>query len=161
MTDTIRTGDALRWQGRVRIEKRLADGTVQVSEVDNLIVDGGLDLLRDALRGTADAQIRFMAWGDSSGAVSSTQEALGNETGRKQVTSRSAPGTGELVTTVYMAPFDGNVPGVIEEFGWFGGVSASTQADSGVMIARILHSDTKTDLESIQVDRTDTIGVGP
>ena len=146
------------WAGTVTVTIRNADGTVTVKTFDNLITDAGKNLLAQALRDTAfDAEIKYLAWGTGSTAPAAGDTTLVAESGRKQVTSQTAgAGVGETDTVTYLAPDDANV--AIAELGWFAGASATATADSGTLIARVLYSHTKTNLESVQVDRTDTVG---
>ena len=145
------------WAGRVRV-KVLGPGGELLGEWQgaNLITAAGLDLLVSALRdNTVDAEIRYLAWGDDSTPPAAGDTALGNELGRKVVTLQEAGGTGECVTTVYLAPQDANE--AIEELGWYAGPDATATPDSGILVARVLYSHTKTVLESIQVERSDTL----
>ena len=84
------------------------------------------------------------------------RDRLGNETFRKQVTSQAAGAVGVTITNLYVAPEE--AVGTIEEIGFFSGSSASATTDSGTLFARVLYSRTKTAVESIQIERTDTIG---
>ena len=127
------------------------------TEIRNLITNAGLNLLRDALKGdVGDTAIKFLAWGDDATNPSVGDTALGNEEGRRQITRRSVlGGTGVLQTTAIIASTEGNDQ--IEELGFFAGTDATAVAGSGVLVARVLYSHLKTSLESIQVDRTDTL----
>ena len=141
----------------MRVTVFRADGSAHTEEFDNLITGVGLNLLRDVLSGVAtDGQIKYMAWGNNATAPASGNTTLGNELGRKAITSRDPGSAGVLTTITYLAPYD--AVGGIEELGWFAGPAATSAAGSGIMVARVLYSKTKTDLESIQVDRVDTIG---
>lgn len=127
--------------------------------IHNMVVDSGLNLLRETLRSaTYDGEIKYIAVGNSSSAVASNQTQLLNEIFRKQVYSKSALGTGELQTIGIIA--DSEAVGQIEEIGIFAGSTASATANSGIMVSRILYSRNKTNLESIQIQRTDTIARG-
>jgi hypothetical protein len=154
----VKIHDRISWRGRIRVRTRnVVTGREEVQSLDNLIVNPGLNMARDFLRGTqSDGQIKYMGWGDSTTAVSSTQAALGNEAGRKAITSRSSSGPGVLVTTTYLAPAE--AVGTIGELGWFASTGATAVADSGIMLARVLYSKVKTELESITVDRIDSFG---
>lgn len=99
------------------------------------------------------------AYAASTTSVSTTpavgDTTLHNETFRKAVTQQSAPSAGQAQTTLYLAPQDAN--SVIAEIGWFAGVSATATANSGAMVARVLYNHQHTNLESIQVQRVDTL----
>ena len=130
---------------------------VEVTKLKNLIVDTGLNMLRDAKDGAiSDCEIKYVAFGGTATAVDHAQIKLTSEFFRKVMTSKTPGAVGILVSTVYIAPYEANVP-KIEEIGWFAGVGATIAADSGIMVARVLYSHAKTALESLQVVRTDTI----
>lgn len=149
------TQDTVTWRGRVRITCRHVDGTETVDEFDNAIMDAGKNLLRDALQGV-NADIAYVALGSDSTAVAATQTTLVAEQFRKQITSQTDGATGVLTTVAYIAPPEANTF-TIEEIGWFAGDDATSSTDTGVMVARVLYNKVKTNVESIQIDRTDTI----
>lgn len=124
----------------------------------NLITDAGLNYMRDLLDGTINppTQIQYIALGTSNTPVAAGDIKLGNEVFRKAVTKQETPGTGQVQTTCYIAPYEANIQ--IEEIGVFAGPNATEDKDSGVLIARVLWSHLKTELESLQIVRTDTIG---
>lgn len=223
-----------RWRGAVRVIIRDArtGRFVGGRSFANLIVNSGLNLLRDGLIGAAtDTQIHFVALGTGCGVLatgltngqtgitslamsagipnalgsgqsltmmngassqvvttSSTVSAgatsipvtsftananysasttsvtptpaagdttLHNETFRKAVTIQSAPGAGQALTTLYLAPQDAN--SVIAELGWFAGASASGVAGSGALVAHVLYNHQHGATESLQINRTDTL----
>jgi hypothetical protein len=148
------------WQGRFDIFIKSKNGDWQYDRtINNLITDGGLDLLRNLLQGTAtDGQIKYIAVGTSSVAVASTQTQLGAEVFRKPVLTRTALTTGSLQSVTILTETEAVAS--IQEIGIFAGSTASTASNSGVMISRILYSRNKTNLESIQIQRTDTIARG-
>lgn len=149
--------ERLPWSGRVRITTRYLDGRVEVECLDNLITNAGKSLLRDVLQGiVSDGQIKQVAWGSGDTAPAAGNEALGSELGRKQVTARTPGAAGVLTTTVYLAPYDAVAS--IKELGWFAGAAATDTPGSGVLVARVLWTKSKTNLESVVVDRIDTIG---
>lgn len=148
------------WQGRFDIFIKSNNGDWQHDRtINNLITDGGLDLLRNLLQGTAtDGQIKYIAVGTSSVAVASTQTQLGAEVFRKPVLTRTSVTTGSLQSVTILTETEAVAN--IQEIGIFAGSTASTASNSGVMISRILYSRNKTNLESIQIQRTDTIARG-
>lgn len=134
------------------------DGSIK-EEINlcNEIKDVWFNAVRDAMKGlVTDLEIKYLAWGSSSTANSASQTTLVAEFGRKQVTEQDDGSTGELVTTTYISPSEA-VGTTIEELGWFAGASATATANSGILVARVLYHRAKTTLESIQVERTDTI----
>lgn len=126
----------------------------------NLITDAGLNLFRDLLAGTiTDGEIKYVALGNSALTPDYGQTSLGSEQFRKQ-TSFQGPdttGPGKLITELYVADTEAN-NFQTEEIGWFAGSGATATVNSGVMIARILYSRQKNNLESWTIRRTDTIG---
>ena len=147
--------ELMGWTGKIKVTTTYKDGRVEVEEFNNLITSAGKNLLRDGLRTVTDTEIKYMAWGSSTTAPAVGDIALGTETGRKVITKQVNGSTGALVTTTYLAPSDANMQ--IQELGWFAGVNATATAGSGVLIARVLWAKLKTNLESVQIDRTDTI----
>ena len=147
----------LNWQGDINIKSFDKDGNlIQEDNVKNLITSAGKNLLAEALRTNNDCEIKFIALGSDNTAVTSGDTTLGNETFRKQVTSQAAGAVGVTITNLYVAPEE--AVGTIEEIGFFSGSSASATTDSGTLFARVLYSRTKTAVESIQIEMTDTIG---
>lgn len=146
------------WQGKVRIIACNLDGSVKdVTEIDliNKINDLDLNMMRDALKGTViDLKLKHMGWGNDNTAPVAGDTKLGDEFGRKQVTKQEDGATGILVTTTYIAPYEGNDK-KIEELAWFAGVDATDTKDSGILVGRVLYSRQKTELESLQCERTD------
>lgn len=153
----MQASDRLPWHGRVRVRTVYADGREEVEEFNNLITNAGRNLLRDALMNGVDAAIRFVALGSGTAAPSVDDTKLYNERIRKQITKRQTAGDGILLSSVYIAPFEAN-DFTIQEIGWFAGTSATETKDSGVLIARVLYTKAKTQLESIHIERVDTIG---
>lgn len=156
--DTMQTNETWGWKGTIRITITYQDGTQEIEEFPNLIVNSGLNHLRNLLEGTiTDGQIKYVAFGTSSTAPASSDTTLGTEVFRKAVTARIEGAAGVLTTRCYLAA--GDLAGTtIQEIGWFAGVNATSTANSGTMIARVLYLHAKTNVESIQVDRADTIG---
>lgn len=146
------------WQGQFDILIKKENGEWEHDKtIQNTIMDGGLNLLRDALySNTTDSKIRYIAVGTSSTSITTTQTQLGNEILRKPIYSSSQIGTGSVQNVAII--FESEAVAQIEEIGVFAGSTASTATNSGVMISRILYSRNKSNLESIQIQRTDTIG---
>lgn len=149
-------GDRWGWHGHITITIRDLDGFIlDVVEFPNLICDVGRGLLRDGLRGAvSDTKIKYLALGTSGTTPATSDTHLGAEAFRKAATSYSTVTNG-VVTNTYLAP--GDAVGVnIAELGWFAGPTATASANSGVLVAHTLYSHTKTNTESIQIQRTDT-----
>ncbi len=149
--------ERIPWHGWVKVIARYRDGRVEVDEFPNLITNAGKNLLRDVLDGTVtDGAIKYLAIGTSSTAPAATDTKLGAEVFRKQITKQEVGAAGVLTTTTYVAPYEANVS--IQELGWFAGASATSAKDSGILVARVLYARAKTELESLEIVRTDTIG---
>uniref|UniRef100_A0A6M3MBP6 Uncharacterized protein n=1 Tax=viral metagenome TaxID=1070528 RepID=A0A6M3MBP6_9ZZZZ len=142
----------------VRITVRDLGGNIKDQVVlKNTITDLLFNLYRDALAGDVTAselEILGMGVGDDDTPPLRTNTWLGNETFRKLLTSSSKPAIGQYNTVFYIAPAE--AVGVIEELGWFAGPLA-VGIDTGTLIARVLYSRVKTNLESIDVERLDSI----
>ena len=65
------------------------------------------------------------------------------------------PAAGQVNTVHYITPAE--AVGAIEELGWFAGAAAGAGAGTGIMISRVLYSRVKTNLESLQIERLDTL----
>lgn len=114
------------------------------------ITNDGLNLLRNGESGADNPLITYVALGSSSTPPSVNDHTLGNEVFRKAVTSFTNGITGEVLIVMYMTDGDG-VGLNIAEVGFFGGKSASSTPNSGVLLAHGLYSlSGKTSLESVQ-----------
>jgi hypothetical protein len=127
----------------------------------NLITDAGLNMFRDLLSGAiTDGEIKYVALGSGTTAPANGQTQLVTEQFRKLVTAQSNGITaGVLDTELYVADTEAN-SFKTEEIGWFAGSGATSTANTGIMIARVLYSRQKSNLESWTIKRTDTIARG-
>jgi hypothetical protein len=75
---------------------------------------------------------------------------------RKKITKQTGADTNLISSTAYIAPFE--AIGSISKVRYFGGMFATDGNGSGVMIAENNYVKTKTGLEALQLDRTDTKG---
>jgi hypothetical protein len=125
--------------------------------------DVALNMLRDAIKGdVTDLQVKYFAWGDDDTAnpTPNNLTTLGNELGRKAVTSRTAGAVGILDIVEYISPLE--MLATIKEIAFFAGAGATAAANSGIMLGRgvlaapITHDGTF----SIQFAQTDTIARG-
>lgn len=118
--------------------------------------NGWLNLIRDGSAGANNPKITYVALGTGTSTPTAAQTQLDNEVFRKAVTSYTNGATGEIFVSMYLGPTDAvNVD--IEEVAFYGGNSATTALNSGVMLARGLWShNSKTGVESIvfQIDAT-------
>lgn len=155
--------DLTGWIGEWEVVVRDNEGNIiDCTKVEpNTIMDVGLDMMRDILSGAiTNGEIKYIALGNSTANVTATQTTLGAEQFRKLVTSQTnQTGNGILLTTNVIE--DTEATGFkTEEIGWFATTAATTASDTGVMIARVLYSRQKTNLESWTINRTDTFARG-
>lgn len=145
------------WQGKFDVFIKKENEWIHDKTINNTITDNGLNFFRDCLRGViTDAQLKYIAVGTSSTTVTTSDTQLGNEVFRKQIYSRSAGTTGQCISIGILEDTEANYS--IAEIGVFAGTTASAIANSGIMVSRVLYSRVKSNLESIQIQRTDTIG---
>jgi hypothetical protein len=117
----------------------------------------GLNLFRDSWGALQSPTITYIAWGSSNTTPTAADTQLGNETGRKRITSYTQGANGELLVSCYLSPTDA-VGQDIEEIGVIGGSSATSAANTGVLIAHGLYShNPKVSTESIQVTLDATV----
>jgi hypothetical protein len=154
----MRKNHATGLSDNIRITVFDRDGNArEVVILRNQIKNAWKNAIRDAIKGAVtDLEIKYMAWGSSSTANNSSQTTLVAEFGRKQITEQADGSTGVEISTTYMSPGEG-VEHTIEEIGWFAGSTATSTANTGILVARVLYHRVKTALESIQVERTDMI----
>jgi hypothetical protein len=149
----------IKWDGYFEIDI-LENGKLKekIPLKHNLITDIGLDLIRDVLKGTAPfASINFVALGNGTNAPAISNTLLQNELFRKQVSAKVSGTVGELITELYIADDEANSFSC-KEIGWFGGIEAAADANTGIMIARVLFNRQKTIYESWLIRRIDTFG---
>lgn len=116
------------------------------------ITDVGVGLLRDGTDGANNPLIAYVALGTSNTAPTAADTQLGAESFRKKVTSyTNGANPGEVLINMYLAPGD-DLNDTIAEVGFFGGSSATSAANTGVLLAHGLysHSRPSTAIESIQ-----------
>lgn len=89
-------------------------------------------------------EVKYLAWYDSTG-----------ERGRRQITQRE-DSPGEIFTVTLIAPTE--AVGTITHLGWWGGWQASDEVGTGVELDKQPYAKEKTELESIQVEKTDIKG---
>ncbi len=115
--------------------------------------NAGHNLLRDGTEGASNPKVLYVALGTDSTAPAVTNTKLGAEAFRKAIsTYTNGANPGEIIFSGYISQTD--AVGInVAEVGWFGGSSAGTSANTGVLLARGLYSPAhvKTNGESIQV----------
>lgn len=127
-----------------------------MASITATVTNAGLNLLAKAAMGTDSCQVTYVALGTSNTAPTVNDTQLAAEStvsgARKNINNSGtyAAGTnpGEFTVTItFGAPDAANVN--IQEVGFFGGNSASTSANTGVLIARALYSHTKLNTETL------------
>ena|SRR6266436_1597932 len=109
------------------------------------------NLLKNAGQGLDNAKITYVAVGTGSAAPSASDTKLVSESYRKKVSSyTNGAGVGELLVNGYLNANDA-VGVVIGEIGYFAGNSATSAANSGILVGRALFSHTKLGTEGIQL----------
>jgi len=138
------------------------DGNVKdVQEFHNKITTVGLNMIRDALHAVADiadCEIKYVEVGTGNTAPALTDVALDTYLFRKIMTSTSKPANYQTRCVVYIAPSE--AVDALEEIGWWAGAACAAGEATGILISRVLYSRNKTALESLQIERTDTISEG-
>lgn len=94
---------------------------------------------------TAD-RVKYLAWLDGANV----------EQGRKAITQQTGAATNTVLSVTYLAPWDANI--TIAKLAWYGGVNASATVGSGIQVGIQAYAHIKTELEAIQVNKTDTKG---
>lgn len=124
--------------------------------VKNRIMDVVLEQIIGIYKGdTPDLQIFYLALGTGNTAVTDSDTTLDTEIFRTPVTVQTDIATGEILTTFTV--LDTEAVGNIEEIGIFGGTTATSSADTGTLVSRILWNKVKTNSEEIEFRRTDKI----
>jgi hypothetical protein len=113
------------------------------------VTDNGRNLYRDGSKGSNNPKLLYIAIGTDSTAPSISDTKLKSESFRKAITSyANGASVGEILINAYIGPSEAN--GInIQEVGVFGGSTASSVANSGVLLARGLYSHTKVSTEGL------------
>jgi len=144
------------WLGEYEIIVTHQDGNIEKEKLNNRITNAGLNMLRDGLKGdVTDLELKYLALGTDGTAVNDADTQLGLEGFRTTFIKKESPGIGILKSTALV--LDNEAVFNVKELGIFAGATATPTADTGIMISRILYDRDKTNLESIQFVRSDTI----
>jgi len=148
-----------RWHGDFDITAINTDTkkVIHKQKIKNTIMNKALDQLFKSLYGaSADIEVKYIAIGTSTATVLTTQTQLGNEVFRVSYASRTTSSDWKNITNYVVLDTEAQV--VIQEIGVFGGTTASTTSNSGIMISRILwnYDKTATNIE-LQIQRTDQL----
>lgn len=117
--------DNLKLKGRVALELRGADGQVkETREIDNLVVDAGLDFIASRMAGTSSDVMSHMALGSGTTAAAAGDTDLGSILGSRELLD-SVTVTDN--TVVYVSSFEaGDATGAVTEAGIFNAATAGT-----------------------------------
>ena len=111
--------------------------------------NGWLNLIRNGASGADNPKITYVGLGSGTNTPTIGDTQLQTEIFRKAVTSYSNGSNGEILVSLFLGPSD-MIGDDIEEIGFFGGVSATSALNSGILVARALWShNPKTGGESI------------
>lgn len=129
--------------------------------IKNIITDVALNKEIEILLGNApDMNIEYIAFGTSNTTPTVSDTQLGSESARYQPTTAfSRTAIGRTEGSVFLTSTD--LVGVdIEEIGVFCGSSATSSANTGTLLSRILWSFSKTANDEIEITRTDIVERG-
>lgn len=129
--------------------------------IKNIITDMALDREIEILLGNApDMQIKYFAFGTDATTPLATDTQLGTEVGRFQPTTAFVnTGIGIVEGSVFITSSD-LVGENIREIAIFCGSGATSSANTGTMLSRILWTFNKTANDEIEIVRTDTVERG-
>jgi hypothetical protein len=148
--DTLNLGDALTWLGKWRIEF-----AGRRWEVFNKITDAGLAWYIDLLRGVGEPGFKYIALGTDSTPAAYTDTRLGAEQVRKAISAFN-PTLPVLESVVIFLDTEANFR--IREIGIFAGATATSEPNTGVLVARTIVDIEKTNIGSLKITREDRLG---
>jgi hypothetical protein len=121
--------DSLNLKGRVALELKDAEGNVkEVREIDNLVVDAGLDYIASRMEGTTLDAMSHMGLGSGSTAADAADTDLETLLGSREALDSTTVTDNQVV---YVATFEaGDATGSVREAGIF------NAATSGTMLCR-------------------------
>lgn len=143
-------GDPLTWLGKWRIEF-----AGRRWEVFNKITDAGLQWYLDLLRGAAAPGFKYIALGADSTPAAYTDTRLGAEQVRKAIGAFN-PSLPVLESVVIFLDTEANFR--IREIGIFAGATATSELNTGILVARTVVDIEKTSIGSLKIIREDRLG---
>jgi hypothetical protein len=128
----------------------------QTERIKNRVMNAAINQLADVFTGASpNLEIKWLAVGTSSTAVTDADTQLGNEIFRTQATvSPTRVATGQIETEFTI--LESEAIGTLREIGVFGG-NATSAKDSGTLISRIIWNKEKTVNEEMTIKRIDVI----
>ena len=150
----------INWSGQFIIKvKNLKTGEEKTEVIKNKVMDNVLNQLIGSLQGiNPNIEIKYLALGTSNTPVTTSDTKLGNEIFRTPIINQEITGIGELTTDFVV--LDTEAVGSIREVGIFGGSTATSSLNTGILISRILWTKEKTSSEELNFRRIDRIGRG-
>jgi len=117
--------DALKLKGRVGIVLKDKDGNIkETRDIDNLVVDAGLDYIASRMKDATATAMSHMALGSDSTAAAAGNTDLGSILGSREALDST---TVTDNTVQYVASFEaGDATGAVVEAGIFNAASAGT-----------------------------------
>lgn len=128
----MQANDKLKLHGALTLMLTKANGEVEVTQKDNIIVDVGFDFIADAIGKAASRPgvMGYIAVGTGTAAAATTQTTLGTEVSRLAATYAHTAGAKTFTFTTTFA--DGVATGALTEAGVFNAASA------GIMLDRVV-----------------------
>ncbi len=117
--------DSLKLKGRVALELKDAEGNIkETREIDNLVVDAGLDFIASRMEGTTSNVMSHMGLGSRTTAAAAGDTDLESLLGSREALD-STTVTDNVIT--YVSAFEaGDATGAVTEAGIFNASTAGT-----------------------------------
>ena len=117
--------DSLKLKGRVALELKDAEGNIkETREIDNLVVDAGLDFIASRMEGTTSDVMSHMGLGSGTTAAAAGDTDLESLLGSREALD-STTVTDNVIT--YVSSFEaGDATGAVTEAGIFNASTAGT-----------------------------------
>ena len=147
----------LGWLGQFKVKTTNKEtGNVSEEVVNNRITNNALDKIINILDNIdPNLDIKYLAIGTGTTALNDADTTLVTEIFRTQFVTSNNTSVGEFTTE--FAILDSEAIATWGEIGIFCGDSATSSADTGVMLSRILFTKTKTSLEEVTITRIDRV----
>lgn len=155
----------MKISGKYKIEIIDKDtGETEIIKLDNMLMNINRSIHVSLLAGTFqtdgfnidDLDIKYFAFGNSDEPAAVTQKTLVNELFRKQITSKSK-GVNRVQSIVSLTTNEANFN--IKEIGVFAGSNATMQANSGIMISRVVVDIQKFENKIVNITRDDLVDI--
>ena len=141
--------DILGHSGTYIITKKYKNGIIK-REVKNAVTNSAISkMARMFLGENSDLEIKYLAVGNGNTPIDNNDTILDNEIFRTFYQIRTQSANNEV--TIEFTITDAEAVGQWEELGIFVGSTATSTANTGVMLSRVLYSDEKTALEEITI----------